>query len=182
ACSAPRGCTPTEDVGRRRRDSEMGKWLITVLVALAALVAFEAGAMAQERCPFTQTASTIGAGDPTQTGRFGNGLASTCAVPKTAPNVVSGNQTFRYHATTLQNRSTSAQCISITLATTAGSAASTAYLGSFVATNTQTNYLGDSGGTAPATYSVTVPALANFVVVVHETSNSGATYTLTIAN
>jgi MYXO-CTERM domain-containing protein len=135
--------------------------------------------------------------DGVQTGRFtraGN-PASTCAVPHAAPITQDPAANFGFDKYTFTNRSTAAQCITVTLqATSAGASGelqSAAYSGSssagtgFVPTSIVTNYLGDSGpGTATslATYSFNVAALADFEVVVSESNDGqGGGYVLNVS-
>jgi hypothetical protein len=163
----------------------MTKWLLTVGLVLAFVFGFTRDAAAQGRCPYGPTAGTIEAGDAAQNGRLQNGQASTCANNKPAPQTLltSTGLTFRYDSYPFKNRSSTAQCVTVTLTTTAGTAQSTAYLGAFNPANLQANYLGDSGANSTANtimYSFNVPALADFAVVVNEIGTAGATYSLSV--
>jgi MYXO-CTERM domain-containing protein len=163
----------------------MTRWLTTFLVLLGLIATWSTRAGAQERCPYTPTATIDASTLTTQKGHLKNTAASVCATPKPAPDVLLAPATERYNAYSLKNRSTTAQCISVTLTMTAGGAQSAAYLGSFDPNNIQTNYLGDSGNAAlnvPLTYSFNVPALGNFVVAVNEIGAGGATYSLSVTN
>lgn len=161
----------------------MGKWLVFVATVVFGVVGLQGLAWAQERCPFT-VSGEIGAGDQQQAGRLKNGAASTCTNPKTVPDMQAPVQARRFDAYTLKNRSKAAACVTITLTPTSATALSSAtYLETFDKANPQANYLGDSGNTGgPQTYSVTVPALSNFVVTVTEVGNGGGTYDLTVGD
>src|SRR5262249_46066983 len=83
---------------------------------------------------------------------------------------------------TLQNYSTSPQCITINVTTAAGAAESAVYLGSFDPNNPQLNYLADGGANAGTiTYAVTIPPLATFLVTINGVNNTGDTYTLDVS-
>jgi MYXO-CTERM domain-containing protein len=148
------------------------------------VVVWSGRAEAQERCPFAAN-GVIDNTDATQTGRFQNGPPSTCGFQKTVPSLLQNKSTFHFDAYTLRNRTGASACVTITATPSAGSVHSAAYLGSFDPANPQTNYLGDSGGNsngAPLSYAVNVPALGDVVVVVNETGNQGATYSLSVTD
>jgi len=128
---------------------------------------------------------SIGAGDPTQTGRlFRNGVASSCAVPKATPTLVD-SVARRYDAYSFTNTTTSTTCVTVTV--TSGCSTNlyyASYLGSFNPSNIQTNYLADAGASfaGTATFSFNVPAGQTFVLVLHEVATTGcASYTATVS-
>jgi|CXWL01.1.fsa_nt_gi uncharacterized repeat protein (TIGR01451 family) len=109
-----------------------------------------------------------------QTGRLAQtGVHSSCAAPKTTPGILSAGQPFAYDAYEFVNGS-SAACITFTFPASCGvnqAIHPVAYLGSFNPANPATNYLGDFGQSINAsgggTFSVTVPANATVILVVH---------------
>ncbi|MBI5388321.1 MAG: hypothetical protein HZA90_26955 [Verrucomicrobia bacterium] len=117
-------------------------------------------------------------GDFEQIGRlFSDNVSSTCAGPKSCPGLYTADGSPPRHsdAHTFTNCSGDTTCITVTLATTCSAGAagiySAAYSGYFDPSNLCQNYLADCGrkpGITPVTYSFTVPAGANFTVVVHE--------------
>src|SRR5436190_24375251 len=125
----------------------MIRWLVSVVAFVAVLLAWSGVARAQSRCPFTMT-GTIEAGDATQDGRVKNGATGTCAAPKVVPVVSQPQTNHRFDKYTLKNRNAAAQCVTLALTGTTGPVESAAYAPAFVPTNPQTNYLGDSGGSA----------------------------------
>ncbi|WP_027376759.1 T9SS type A sorting domain-containing protein [Kaistella palustris] len=137
---------------------------------------------------FTGRVSTS---DPTQSPRVSrNGVASTCATPKTYPgDISSGN--FHYKTHSITNTSGSAECVTFNLDNTDPDALNqlflVAYNGSFNPANVGQNYIGDSGSSAsgglPVSMSATIPAGATVVLVLSEvTANSvfTADYTLDV--
>ncbi len=160
----------------------MGKWLVVLGTIFLGLVVWSAPAFAQERCPYT-VSGEITAGDPVQAGRLKNSAPSTCAAPKTVPDLQAPVQPARFDSYMLKNRSATAVCVTVTVTPTGSSPLrSGAYLESFDPQNPQASYLGDSGNIEAAgqTYSFLVPALAKFVVTVNEVGNSGGTYDLSV--
>jgi hypothetical protein len=115
--------------------------------------------------------------DPTQADRLGrDGNPGTCSGKACPGGGFPG--TKRYQKYNFTNNSAAAACFTVTINVATGGAGdieSAAYLGSYDPTNLCLNYLGDSGvsglgtGLGTATYSFTVPAGANFVVVVNTT-------------
>jgi hypothetical protein len=111
--------------------------------------------------------------DPTQAGRL-NTLndASTCEDPRECPGVLD-IVPRHYDAYTFVNSSSSESCFTIDLTAACLDEIlihSSVYLNSFDPSNLCTNYLGDVGPgvLTSSQYSVTVPAGAQFVVVVNE--------------
>ncbi|HNG34307.1 MAG TPA: putative Ig domain-containing protein, partial [Blastocatellia bacterium] len=107
-----------------------------------------------------------------------DGNPTFCGTEKSCPGTTSTG-TRRYDAYNFSNCSTVPSCITVTLDTPCntggGSLFAAAYLGSFDQNNVCLNYLADPGlspGAVPAIFSFTVPAGANFTVVVSEV-NSG---------
>ena len=115
--------------------------------------------------------------DPTQADRLGrDGNPGTCSGKACPGGGFPGTKRFQTYNFT--NNSAAPACFTVTINVATGGAGdieSAAYLGSYDPTNLCLNYLGDSGvsglGTTlgTATYSFTVPAQANFVVVVNTT-------------
>jgi hypothetical protein len=119
----------------------------------------------------------LDANDPTQADRLGrDGSPSTCSGKPCPGGGFPG--TKRFQTFNFTNNSATAACFTVTVNAALGGAGdieSAAYLGSYDPTNLCLNYLGDTGivglGTTvgSATYSFTVPAGAQFVVVVNTT-------------
>ena len=116
----------------------------------------------------------------TQGDRLGrDGVPSTCS-GKTSPG--GGFAGTKYYKTwTFTNSSGAPRCFTVNINAALGGAGdieSAAYDQTYDPANLSTNYLGDSGisglGTTvgSATYSFTVPALHNFVVVVNTTGTT----------
>jgi hypothetical protein len=115
--------------------------------------------------------------DPTQADRLGrDGSPSTCTGKPCPGGGFPGTKRFQTFPFT--NNSAAAACFTVTINAALGGAGdieSAAYLGSYDPANLCLNYLGDSGvvglGTTvgSASYSFTVPAGAQFVVVVNTT-------------
>ncbi|MGI8438226.1 MAG: dockerin type I domain-containing protein [Chthoniobacterales bacterium] len=124
--------------------------------------------------------SSLTTADLTQSDRLGrNGIPSTCA-GKPAP--AGGFPGTKYYKTfNFTNDGGAPACFTVTLNAALGGAGdieSAAYLTAYDPTNLSLNYLGDSGisglGTTvgSASYSFTVPAQSNFVVVVNTTGTT----------
>jgi Dockerin type I domain len=117
---------------------------------------------------------TLDAGDLIQTDRTGrNGIPSTCAGKATPAGGFPGNHFYQTYTFTNSGGAPSCFTVNINAATGGpGDIESVAYLGTYNPAAITTNYLGDTGisglGTTigSASYSFTVPALSNFVVVV----------------
>jgi hypothetical protein len=141
------------------------------------------GGGANQAIPTSQLMTT----DPTANDRIGrNGVPSTCAGKANPGGGFPG--THYYQQWTFTNNGGAPACITVNLTAGLGGPGdieSVAYLNSFNPTNISANYLGDSGisgfGTTVgnASYSFTVPALSNFVVIV---TTSGSTTQGTIAS
>ena len=109
-------------------------------------------------------------------------IVSTCAEPKSWSGFGGPVGAYHYQAFTFTNTSPENACVSIELQST-NDLMALAYLNSFNPTTISNNFLGDSGystGTGltglngTINFSVTVPAGAPLIVVVHETTaNSG---------
>ncbi|MFN2622309.1 MAG: hypothetical protein ABR611_05635 [Chthoniobacterales bacterium] len=128
----------------------------------------------------TIPASSLTTSDLTQSDRLGrDGVPSTCA-GKTSPG--GGFAGTKYYKTfTFTNGSGAPRCFTVTINAAlngAGDIESAAYDQSYDPTNLSLNYLGDTGITGlgttvgSATYSFTVPAQHNFVVVVNTTGTT----------
>jgi hypothetical protein len=125
----------------------------------------------------TIPANVLDANDPTQLDRLGrDGQPSGCGGKACPGGGFPG--TKRFQTFNFTNNSAAAACFTVTINAALGGAGdieSAAYLGTYDPTNLCLNYLGDSGvvglGTTlgSASYSFTVPAGANFVVVVNTT-------------
>jgi|GEM_PF-1455947 len=117
-------------------------------------------------------------------------VASSCAAPKTCPEVGQGEHYYDLHR--FVNTSSSDRCITVTLdGTDCGPSTgifSMAYLGNFNPNNACANYLGDPGEPSDffsgiRTYSFQVPAGATFVVIVQEMSEESGcdTYRVSVS-
>jgi hypothetical protein len=119
--------------------------------------------------------SSLTTADLTQTDRLGrDGIPSTCAGKSSPGGGFAG--TKYYKKFTFANNGGSATCFTVALTAAAGGAGdieSAAYLNAYDPTNLNLNYLGDTGilglGTTvtSGSYSFSVPAASNFVVVVN---------------
>ncbi|HKO54399.1 MAG TPA: hypothetical protein VJ276_00895, partial [Thermoanaerobaculia bacterium] len=128
----------------------------------------------------TIPSSSLTAADLTQADRLGrDGLPSTCA-GKASPGGGFAGTKF-YKTFTFTNTSGSAACYTVNINAALGGAGdieSAAYSPTYNPAALSTNYLGDTGilglGTTvgSASYSFTVPALTNFVVVVNTTGTT----------
>jgi hypothetical protein len=150
-------------------------------------------------CPPTVIHGTLGSNDPSfpgprasgnQIGRLNrNGIASSCASPKTCL-IFDPANSRAFDAYTFTNNSGATACVTGNLNVLTQSAAnyqSNAYLGSYDPNNICTNYLADPGLSSgspptPTIFSFNVPAGANFVIVVHTTNpgETGGNYDLTV--
>ncbi len=126
--------------------------------------------------------SSLTTSDSSQTDRLGrDGVPSTCA-GKASPGGIGGTPALRYYKTfTFTNTSAAARCYTVTINAALGGAGdieSAAYDQTYIPASLDTNYLGDTGivglGTTVgnASYSFTVPAMHNFVVVVNTTGTT----------
>jgi hypothetical protein len=125
----------------------------------------------------TIPANVLDANDPTQLDRLGrDGQPSGCSGKACPGGGFPG--TKRFQTFNFTNNSAAAACFTVTINAALGGAGdieSAAYLGTYDPTNLCLNYLGDTGivglGTTvgSAAYSFTVPAGAQFVVVVNTT-------------
>jgi hypothetical protein len=124
--------------------------------------------------------SSLTTSDLTQADRLGrDGLPSTCS-GKASPG--GGFAGTKYYKTfTFNNSSGGPACFTVTINAALGGAGdieSAAYLGAYNPASLDLNYLGDSGITGlgttvgSASYSFTVPAQSNFVVVVNTTGTT----------
>jgi hypothetical protein len=124
--------------------------------------------------------SQLTTSDSTQTDRIGRGGSpSTCSGRASPGGGFTG--THYYKTYTFTNTSGAARCYTVTINAALGGPGdieSVAYDQTYDPTNISTNYLGDSGVTGlgttvdNATYSFTVPAGHNFVVVVNTTGST----------
>jgi len=142
-------------------------------------------------CGSNHISGSITLDDPIRNGTIDlNGVASTCAAPKTCPDEYPGE--YNYDAYTYTNTSGAARCVTVRLdGTECGvgrTVFSSAYLGSFDPNNVCANYLADSGDVTgplydPVTYSFTVPNGATFVVLVEESNEAFGcvTYQLSVS-
>ena len=137
-------------------------------------------------CTYT---GTVEAGDPQITGRiFRDGVASTCAAPKTCPvGTPFGTSTYNYDPITISNTTGSSQCVTTTIQVTGGGTQmhAVAYLGSFNPASQCTNYLADCGSSsvgAAVTFSYTLAAGATVVIVVYNpvAGTVSTNYTVTV--
>jgi hypothetical protein len=164
----------------------MNRWVsLWALVLSFVMLSWPCPSWAQERCPLVKSGS-VNDQSLKQSGRLqGGGGASVCGAAKATPSVLTPQSSFPYAATTFRNRSRDSQCVTVSVTSTSGGGLqSTAYLGTFAPATPALNYLGDGGDNATLstiTYGITVPALADFVVVVSSvTANAAATYDLSV--
>ena len=124
-------------------------------------------------------------GDPTLSYRINrNGVASTCASPKTWPGDF-GSGPYFYDTYSLTNNTGADQCVTVDyVSSTSNFVHVTAYNGSFNPANQSANYLGDGGNsanTSPVSFSFTAPAGATIVFVVFDPNNTTVPgYTVTV--
>jgi hypothetical protein len=113
-------------------------------------------------------------GQQTPSRLFRDGIASTCAAPKTCPGPFNFGS-FTFDAYTFTNESNATQCVTVQYLPNVGcnvNAHAITYLNSYSPTNLCLNYLADVGASDNLDYSFEVPAGANFVVVI-AANNSG---------
>jgi hypothetical protein len=118
-------------------------------------------------------------GQQTPARLFRDGIASTCDAPKTCPGPF-GSGSFTFDAYTFTNESSEDQCVTVlynpnvdTKGNCNVNAHAIAYLNSFSPTNLCLNYLADVGSSDELPFSFTVPAGANFVVVIAANNPGG---------
>lgn len=115
---------------------------------------------------------TVGAGDPTQTGRMNRiGVASVPGTNKVFPGIFTTSGARRYDSHTITNTTGAAQDVNVWFNTSAGNNGFlVAYLGSFDPANPALNYLADAGSSFPsaASFGFTIPVGGTVVLVVHE--------------
>jgi hypothetical protein len=111
----------------------------------------------------------------------------SCAEPKTCPGTSEVTGSFTYDAYTFTNSSPAAQCITLDFdpnITCEAPAYAAVYLDSYNPASVCLNYLADSGGNSSRTFTFTVPAGRNFVVVIVSanpgTENNGCQYRFTL--
>jgi hypothetical protein len=126
----------------------------------------------------------------TQTGRINrDGVASTCATPKTF-NQFDSNPYLYVTSAPLYNQSAAPVCATINVSVDAACDANVqpvAYSGSFDAANIGTNYLGDGGLSTgvppnPVTFEVTVPGNSSIVVNFNAVATPTVPCTITVAS
>ncbi len=116
--------------------------------------------------------------EPTQDGRiFRDGVASTCAVPKTYPGLFNGGIQHQYKTYTMFNGSST--CVTVNFDPNPGSgndcgvdAHLSAYLGSYDPANQSANYLADVGSSLTQPFSFNVPTGATVILVASINSGS----------
>jgi hypothetical protein len=127
---------------------------------------------------------TLGTGSPdwpstsgqqTPARLFRDGVPSSCASPKTCPGPF-GSGSFTFDAYTFTNESSEDQCVTVQYRPNVGcgvNAHAIVYLNSFSPTALCTNYLADVGSSDDIDFTFTVPAGANFVVVIGANNPGG---------
>jgi subtilisin-like proprotein convertase family protein len=133
---------------------------------------------------------TLQAGDPQITGRiFRDGVASTCAAPKTCPpGTPFGAGTFNYDTYSIANGTGSTQCVTVGGVSGNGEQLHiVAYLGSFDPLNQCQNYLADQGGSSiatPVNFSFNLANGAVAILVCYNPINGATTtpYSITVDN
>jgi hypothetical protein len=128
---------------------------------------------------FTIDNTSLVSTDPTQLGRLNrNGVVSDWSTAKPFPGVL--NPTTSYHYHTYIVPVLNAPFIQISIDDDLVSTFASAYLNSYNPASLSSNYLGDAGFSGnpfpgdPAFFQVVVPAFSNLVVVVNDTSTTGA--------
>lgn len=114
-------------------------------------------------------------GQQTPARLFRDGVPSTCATPKACPGPF-GSGSFTFDAYTFTNESNEDECVTIQYRPNIGcgvNAHAITYLNTFSPTNLCLNYLADVGASDDLDYSFTVPAGANFVVVIAANNPGG---------
>ncbi|MGA9768155.1 MAG: hypothetical protein WBV94_03890 [Blastocatellia bacterium] len=118
-------------------------------------------------------------GQQTPARLFRDGIPSTCADPKVCPGPF-GSGSFTFDAYTFTNETSTDQCVTVlynpnvdTKGNCNVNAHAIAYLNSFSPTNLCQNYLADVGSSDELPFSFTVPAGANFVVVIAANNPGG---------
>ncbi|MEK7832685.1 MAG: hypothetical protein AAB401_16450, partial [Acidobacteriota bacterium] len=114
-------------------------------------------------------------GQQTPARLFRDGVPSTCAAPKTCPGPF-GAGSFTSDAYTFANSSSQPQCVTVNFEPNVGcnvNVHAIAYLTSYDRGNLCLNYLADSGSSDDLPFSFTVPAGANFVVVIAANNPGG---------
>jgi Bacterial Ig-like domain (group 3)/IPT/TIG domain len=167
-----------------------------VAPALLLIVAFVAqvslAIAAPPRCPSTVTGSLASVSTTHTTGRLTlDGASSVCGTTKAFPGA-NPSSIVRYTTLPYENRSTADACVQVSVTATSGEVETAAYLSTFTATNPAAAYLGDPGGSASAlagstqptqSYSINVPALGQFLVMVQETAlGAGGTFSVNVTN
>jgi hypothetical protein len=101
-----------------------------------------------------------------------NALTSGCGLIKANPGLNDTNANRRFDAYTFTNTTGAPICVTVTLTSTSSTLIySAAYAPTFDPAAPASNFLGDPGFSStavPVSYSFTVPANTNFVIVVHE--------------
>ncbi|WP_394843795.1 Ig-like domain repeat protein [Pendulispora brunnea] len=168
----------------------MLRWLIGIIVGFGLwLVAGTAGAQADPplTCPQTISGQIDSPGDPKENGRINAGvsLPTLCGQTVPAPGVIAGQ--YGYDRYIFKNRTASnPACIRVTLNAKSGQGLfASAYVDSFDPQNITANYIGSTGNQVLAStsrnFSVDVPALRDFVIVVNEfVDGGGGAYDLTV--
>jgi hypothetical protein len=122
----------------------------------------------------------------TMVGRlFRDGVTSLCGFAKPFPGLFD-TFTRQYDAYTFTTCPTSsASCVTVTLDSPSVIPFSSAYSGNFNPNDITQNYLADSGGSGPSTFSFNIPAgQQTFTIVVNDVTSgppSGSNYTLTVS-
>jgi hypothetical protein len=174
-----------------KRQSQKFLQVLFVLLVLTTLIAGHAAA--QDCPPATAVTGSIDGTEATQDGRiFRDGTASTCA-GKTYPGVSLTGTPILYETYTYQNVGSQNACVTVNFNSTNGSGQHvtflSAYLNSYDPNDKSLNYLGDEGSSpdafsgVPNSFSFTVPANQDLVLVVNTTNNTSerADYSFTIS-
>jgi hypothetical protein len=147
-----------------------------------------AAQMALPTVPSTTLNGVIGqgSGGPCETSGtisdriFRDGIASSCASPKSWPGSLGGY--FYYDTVALMNGTGASQCVTMTLTSSGSMLHLVAYDGTFDPANPAANYLGDTGSSAygdSRSFSITVAAGQTVVACIFDVDgNSGSSYSL----
>lgn len=115
-------------------------------------------------------------GQQTPNRLFRDGVPSTCEVPKPACPGTFSSGSFTFDAYTFTNESNDTQCVTVQYRPNIGcstNAHATTYINSYDPTNVCLNYLADVGASDNLDYSFSVPAGANFVIVIAANNPGG---------
>lgn len=131
-------------------------------------------------CPPAAGVSASFSGTNTQLGRiFRDAVPSTCP-SKAYPGIFNAATTYNFETFTYRNTSGAAACVTVNFNPDAGAtpcgtnAHASAYIGSYNPANQAANFVGDVGSSIAQPFSFSVPAGADVVIAVTNTSSAAA--------